>query len=166
MRKRILTLAMAAVLALSMVACGSTASKPTETPKSVDLSAFGEKYVTEQLIPNLLDTQSDIGKEILEQSYPDLDQVELEQCLPYIPMMNVKNSELMLVQVKNSADVEKVEQMFQTRIDNMVNGGAFYPGDVENWTNHSEVITNGNYVMLVVNTDKDAIVEEFNALFQ
>ena len=51
MLKKILTLAMAAALAVSMVACGNTASKPTATPKPVDLAAFGEQYVTAEQMP-------------------------------------------------------------------------------------------------------------------
>lgn len=165
MLKKIVTLAMAAVLAVSMVACGNTASKPTATPEPVDLSAFGEKYVTAEQMPSLLDTNEDIGKQIQEESYPGLTDIETEQCLLYVSMMGIKNSELALVQVKNGEDVSKVQKLFQAHMDDMINGGAFYPSDVENWTNYSEVVTNGNYVMLVVSTEKDAIVEEFNALF-
>lgn len=167
MLKKIVTLAMAAVLAVSMVACGNTAAQPTATPtpKPVDLAAFGDQYVTAEQMPPLLDTNEDIGKQIQEQSYPGLTDIETEQCLLYVSMMGVKNSELALVQVKNSEDVSKVQEIFQAHIDGMINGGAFYPSDVENWTNFSQVVTNGNYVMLVVSTEKDSIVESFNALF-
>lgn len=165
MLKKIVTLAMAAVLAVSLVACGNTASKPTATPQPVDLAAFGEKYVTDQKMPALLDTQEDMGKQIMDANYAGLGDIDTQQCLLYVSLMGVNSSEMALVQVTNSEDVSKVQEIFQARIDGMINGGAFYPSDVENWTNNSEIVTNGDYVALVVSTDKDAIVEAFNALF-
>lgn len=165
MMKKILTLAMAAALALSMVACGNTAAKPTATPKPVDLAAFGETYVTEQTIPPMLDTEQDMGKQILDMNYAGLSEMDLEKCLPYVSMMSVNNSEMVLVQTKNADDVAKVKEIFQARIDNMLNGGTFYPETIEIWQNNAEIVENGNYVALVVSTDKDAIVEAFNGLF-
>ena len=46
MLKKIVTLAMAAMMAVALVACGNTASQPTATPEPVDLAAFAEKYVS------------------------------------------------------------------------------------------------------------------------
>ena len=73
--------------------------------------------------------------------------------------------ELVLVQVSDSADVDAVKEILQTRIDNMVNGGAWYPEPTRVWSENSRIVSNGSYVMMVVNEDCDAIVEEFNALF-
>lgn len=180
MLKKIVTLAMAATLAVSMVACSNTASQPTATPTpaptatpaptpastTVDLAAFGEKYVTDQVMPPVLDTQADMGKQILDMNYAGLSDMELEECLAYVSMMSVNNSEMVLVQAKSADDVAKVKEIFQTRIDNMLNGGTLYPETIEIWQNNAEIVENGNYVALVVSTDKDAIVEEFNGLFQ
>lgn len=176
MLKKIMTLAMAAALAVSMVACGSTAAKPTATPTptptaaptptTVDLATFGEKYVTDQAMPPMLDTQTDMGKQILDMNYAGLSEMDLEQCLPYVSMMSINNSEMVLVQTKNADDVSKVKEIFQARIDNMLNGGTLYPETIEIWQNNAQIVENGNYVALVVSTDKDAIVEAFNGLFQ
>ena len=70
-----------------------------------------------------------------------------------------------LVQVSDSKDVDTVKGILQARIDQMVNGGAWYPGPTEQWTNNSRVVSNGNYVMMVVHEDCDDIVSAFNALF-
>lgn len=165
MLKKILTLAMAAALAVSMVACGNTASKPTATPEPVDLAAFGEQYVTAEQMPALLDSENEMGKQILDMNYAGLSDIDTQQCLPYVSMMSVNNSEMVLVQVKNADDVSKVKDIFQARIDNMLNGGTFYPETIEIWQNSAQIVENGNYVALVVSTDKDAIVEAFNGLF-
>ena len=165
MLKKILTLAMAAALAVSMVACGNTASKPTATPKPVDLAGFGEQYVTAEQMPALLDSENEMGKQILDMNYAGLSDIDTQQCLPYVSMMSVNNSEMVLVQVENADDVSKVKDIFQARIDNMLNGGTFYPETIEIWQNNAQIVENGNYVALVVSTDKDAIVEAFNGLF-
>ena len=85
-------------------------------------------------------------------------------------MMSMNNGEFGLVQVKDSADVDAVKAIFQARIDYMAGdgegpGGAWYPGPTEQWTNNSRVVSNGNYVMMVVHENCDAIVAQFNALF-
>ena len=131
----------------------------------MDLAAFGEKYVTEQVMPPLLDTNEDMGKQILDMNYAGLSEMELEQCLPYVSMMSINNSEMVLVQTKSADDVAKVKEIFQARIVNMLNGGTFLPQTILMLQNNAEIVENGNYVALVVSTDKDAIVEAYNALF-
>ena len=167
MMKKIVTLAMAAMMAISLVVCVNTASQPTATPtpEPVDLAAFGEKYVTDQVMPPVLDTEADMGKQILDMNYAGLSEMELEQCVAYVSMMSINNSEMVLVQAKNADDAAKVKEIFQARIDNMLNGGTLYPETIDIWTNNAQIVENGNYVALVVSTDKDAIVEAYNALF-
>ena len=156
--KKFLAVLLAMAMVLALVACGNTASQPTATPEPVDLAAFAEKYVSEQLMPPLLDTNEDMGKQILDTSYAGLSDLDLEQCLPYVSMMSINNTEMVLVQTKNADDVAKVKEIFQARIDNMLNGGTFYPETIEIWQNNAEIVEKGNYVALVVSTDKDAIV--------
>ena len=162
MMKKVFALAMAAALALSLVACGQ---KKVEE-KTVDLSTFGQEYVDAQQMPPLLDTGADMGKQILDMYYAGLSEMELAQLYPYVSMMSINNSELVVAQAKSAEDAAKVQEIFQARIDGMVNGGTLYPETIEIWSNSAQVVTNGNYVMLVASTDKDAIVEAFNALFQ
>ena len=74
------------------------------------------------------------------------------------------------MEVSNSADVETVKGIFQSRIDYQVGdgespGGAWYPEPTEMWKNNSRIVSNGNYVMLVAFEDADAVVTSFNALF-
>ena len=93
------------------------------------------------------------------------------QMLVYIVQMSMNNGEFGLVQVKDSKDVDTVKGIFQARINRMAgtddNGapGAWYPGPTEQWMNNSRVVSNGNYVMMVVHEKCDDIVNEFNALF-
>ena len=97
--------------------------------------------------------------------YPGLFDIAAEQRLPYVNMMTMNTSELVLVQVTNSSDVSKVKSILQSRIDAQVAGGAWYPSAIDAWQNNSRIVSNGNYIMLVVHENCDAIVSDFNALF-
>ena len=110
------------------------------------------------------------SSELLDGFYPGLSAVATEQCLVYVTQMSMNNGEFGLVQVKNSADVAAVKAIFQARVDYMAGdgenpGGAWYPGPTEQWQNNSRVVSNGNYVMMVVHESCDDIVAQFNALF-
>lgn len=156
-------------------------SEPTSTPKptpaptpeptsapagGVDLAAFAED-VTGSYEFGFLELAD---AELLDGFYPGMTGIDTEQCLVYICMLSMNNGEFGLVQVKDGGDVDAVEAVFQARIDYMVGdgngpGGAWYPGPTELWTNYSRIVSNGNYVMMVVHESCDDIVSEFNALF-
>ena len=44
-------------------------------------------------------------------------------------------------------------------------GGAWYPIPTMMWDENSRVVSNGNYVMMVIHENCDEIVSQFNALF-
>lgn len=141
--------------------------EPTPTPApGVDLAAFYQS-VTGQYEFGFLELAS---KDLLDGYYPGLSGIDTEQCLVYVVQMSMNNGEVGLVQVKDSADVAAVKAIFQARIDYMAGdddniGGAWYPGPIEMWQNNSRVVSNGNYVMMVVHENCDDIVAQFNALF-
>ena len=80
------------------------------------------------------------------------------------------NGDVVLVQVKDSKDVDAVKAILQARIQYMVGdgngpGGAWYPATIEGWKNDSRIVSNGNYVMLIAVEGADSVVDSFNALF-
>lgn len=141
--------------------------EPTpEPPAGVDLSAFYEDVTSMHEFGHLQLADSTL----LDGYYPGLSSIPTEQCLVYVCQMTMNNGEFGLVQVKNSADAARVKAIFQARIDQMVGtddnpGAAWYPGAIESWQNNSRVVSNGNYVMMVVHENSDQIVSQFNALF-
>ena len=132
---------------------------------SVDLTAFYNDMTSQYEFGSL---QAFTG-DVLESYYPGMGAVSTKQCLVMGTMMTMNNGEFCLVEVSDSKDSEKdveiVKSIFQSRIDYMVNGGAWYPEPTEIWTNNSRVVSNGNYVMMVVHESCDDIVTAFNGLF-
>lgn len=139
-----------------------SSSGDTSTPAgNVDLSAFASDIMGQYEFGMLQLLDADL----MEQLYPGMGAVSAEQKLIYGTLMTMNNGEFGLVQVKDSKDVDTAKSIFQTRIDGMINGGAWYPEPTRIWTENSRVVSNGNYVMMVVHENCDAIVDAFNALF-
>jgi predicted lipid-binding transport protein (Tim44 family) len=128
------------------------------TPASADLASFYQSVQNSYEFGYL----ELADQEILDNFYPGLTGVSTEQRLVYVCMMSVNNGEFALVQVSNSSDVSTVKSILQARVDQMVDGGAWYPEATEQWENNSRVVSNGNYVMMVVHENADDIVSAFN----
>lgn len=146
------------------------AGKPEDQPDSADTeagdgvslkdfyTAAAEKYEMPMGTSELTDTET------IDYIYPGLADVSLKQQALYITMMSLNNGELSMVEVENEADAETVKAIFEKRVQNMVDGGAWYPGPTEIWTNQSRVKVYGNYVLLTVGENCDSIVADFEAL--
>lgn len=139
----------------------SSGSTPAPAAK-VDLTAFHDTLVSTYEFSNFLELADG---EMTDAFYPGLTDIATEQCLVYATMMSMNMGELVLVQVKDIKDVDAVKAILQTRIDNMANGGAWYPEPTRVWSECSKVVSNGNYIMMVVNDNYQSIVNDFNALF-
>ena len=135
---------------------------PSQEPSGVDLAAFAQNVISTYELPSFL---SLADSTLMDGFFPGLSAITSEQCLVYINQMSMNMGELVLVQVSSSSDVDAVKAILQARIDSMIQGGAWYPEPTEWWTNYSRVVSSGNYVMMVVDDDCDAIVSDFNALF-
>ncbi len=163
--KRFLAVTMTCALLLAGLLACSGGGAPQ---KQVDLSAFAkalqEKYEFAAYLGEL-DPAYEYNKETYDNTMPGLLDLDLEQRINLVGMITLNNGEIGLAQAKNAQDAATVKDIFQHRIDYMVETGAFYPGPVELWTNCSRIEVKGNYVLLVCAEECDQIAGEFNALF-
>ncbi len=130
--------------------------------QSVDLAAFYTSISEKYAMPMGLGQMT--SDELVENYFPGLTAISTKQRVIYYTMMTMNNGELAMVEVENASDVDTVKAIFQTRVDTMVNGGAWYPSATEIWTNSSHIVSYGNYVLMVVGEDCDAILADFEAL--
>lgn len=144
--------------------------KPAEEQKpaaSADLAAFAADLAASQTNwPGMMTLEG----EALDTYYPGLSALSPKQCVVQMAMISASAVEIALVEVASSADVETVKGIFQSRIDYQLGdgenpGGLLYPASVELWQNNARIVSNGNYVMLVVFENADGVVDSFNALF-
>ncbi len=159
--KRMLSAALALTLVLALAACGGKPAK--EAP---DLKKFYEDYMAtldEENTPAMMDANEDAS--YVDTFFPGLNDVELKQSVLQMAMISAVAYEIDLVECANESDVETVKGIFQARIDNQVNGGAFYPETTAAWEK-AELLVNGNVVALFVAGEQQAaVVDAFNALF-
>lgn len=167
--KKFLTVTLASALLLAgLLSCSGGSQE-----KQVDLSAFAKSlqekyefasYLTE-MTPEYPYYEQDMANNL-----PGLLDMDLEQMVIYMTMITLNNGKFSMVQAKSPQDAAKAAEIFQARIDYMAGdgespGGAFYPGPTELWLNSARVVTQGNYVLMVVGEECEQIVEDFNALF-
>ena len=138
---------------------------PADPPAatSVDLAAFYEAILSSYEM-GAMDDISGVS-DLLDTFYAGLSGIATKQCLVCLPMMTSVVSELVLIEVSDAGDVDAVKGILQARIDVQAGGGAWYPDTVDGWKNNSRIVSNGNYIMMIVHRDCDSIVNDFNALF-
>ena len=199
MKKKFFTLLLALILSLSLAACGGhsasqASNSDTTTPEvntpdisgspdvsapeeeqpqaDVDLTAFYNTLREEHTWPELMDLTNDASMtELLDAYYPGLSELPAKQCGVYIAAISAAVGEIALVELENTEDVQKAEEIFQARIDYQVGddanpGGAWYPETIEGWKNNSYIASNGNYVMLAVGDSAAEAVASFDQLFE
>lgn len=173
--KKMISLCTAAVLCLSLLsACGkpSQGDSPSAAPgKDADLAAFAQTVQENHEFASLEKADpadEELGAIMLDNNYPGLKDMDLEQVEVYLPLISFSGGELALVQAKSAEDAAKVKEIFQARIDSKsTEGPGNYPEEVEMWQRSAQVaVASDTYVMLVCHGDADAIVGEFEALFK
>lgn len=161
--KKTVSLVLALLLALSLVACGNSNNETPDVQEPVfgmDLTQFyNDIMAAAEEGPFMMDIAADA--EMLESVYPGLKDIQTKQLVAYTPAMSAVAIEFVFVEVVNAADVEAVKAIFQTRIDNQVAGGAWYPETIEGWQNNSEIVVIDNYVCLFVCSEKDGMIDAF-----
>lgn len=170
--KKLLCIALAAMMVLALAACGGGNDTPAgdnkndpqqdQQTQSVDLkktaedavAALGDEY------PMFLVEDADQ----LESLYPGLAAVETKQVVAYQPPISGFGCELAMVEVANAVDAETVRAIFQQRVDSIANDTA-YPENAPAWKNNSAVTVNGNYVVLGVLPEGTDLPAAFKAEF-
>jgi len=163
--KRIIALCAVLALCLSLLsACGNG-----EQEKQADLAAFAQSLQEDHEFPMLerADPKDpDVGAVMLDNFYPGLKDMDLEQLEAYLSAISFSGGEFVLAQAKSADDAAKVKEIFQSRIEaKTTEGPGNYPEEVEIWQRSAKVAEHGNYVLLVCHEDCDAIISEFEALF-
>ena len=144
---------------------GGVMPPPKET---VDLAAFAQTIQENHEFPMMEreDPADEWGALLLEDAYPGLRDMDLEQIEVYLAVLSFNGGELALVQAKNANDAAKVREIFDARVAaKTADDSIIYPDELALWQRNTAVVSNGSYVMLVNHEDCDAIVDEFNALF-
>ena len=163
--KKTVSMLLAAVLLLGILAGCGGAKEEAREPVNADLTAFYEELTAEyEWVPEgMMDLTAD--KELMAAFFPGLDAVPVKQLIIKTPMMSAVVNEIALVECENEADAAKVAEILRERIKVQAEGGAWYPESMEAW-GKAEVLVQGPYVAMIANAQaQDEIEAKFNALF-
>ena len=146
--KKFMLLLLAAVLALSCVACGDEGSEGPEP--GTPLANFYDAVMAAQPADAdavVLFPEQDPG--LIGNFYPGLLDLDLDQIAAYFPPIVTHPCELVMVEVKNSGDIQKVKDIFNARIE-MGSDNAAYPESSVGWASRAQVQEAGNFVAMIV----------------
>ena len=148
--KKLTAMLLALTMVLALAACGE---KAQEAP---DLNIVYEDFIASlDEAPMMMDVTDDV----VETFYPGLGGVSLKQSVLVTAAISAVAYEIAMVECADSADVETVQGIFQSRIDSQVDGGAMYPATAEAWEG-AEILTSGNVVALIVAGQDQAAAAE------
>ena len=146
--KKLTVLLLIALMIISLFGCGG---KENEGPEpGTALSTFYEAVLAmqpEDAEELILFEES--NPDLIASFYPGLESIELNQQAFYMPPIASYACEIVMVEVKNAADVQAVVDIFQARID-MGADNPFYPETAEGWQLYAQVQQSGNYVCMIV----------------
>ena len=160
--KKLMTLALAAIMMLGLVGCGSK----KEEQADVDLTGFYNSLATEygwddNTMANLTD-----DPELLEMYYPGLSEINTTQLIAKAPMMSSVVNEFVFLQCETEEDAAKAAEILQTRITAQAEGGAWYPESMEAW-GRGVVDQQGTYVAMIASAEyQEDITAKWQAQFQ
>ena len=91
----------------------------------------------------------EFSSDLIASFYPGLENIELNQQAFYMPPIATHPCEIVLVEVKNSEDVQKVVEIFRARID-LGASDTSYLESAAGWQQYAQVQQSGNFVCMIV----------------
>jgi len=153
--KKMFALMLALTLVLSLTACGGKA----EEAVSVDVNTIYESY--SQYMPDMFEPDEDTLMNFLGISVEDCAQYKVVICAE-----GMRSDEVWLIEAKDAASLEALQQLAQTRIEAKLEETVTYAPDQYVVVEKAVVLTNGNYLALLISPDVDALKAGFEAAFQ
>lgn len=145
--KRLFLLILSSTMIVSLFGCGGTDEGPEPgTPVSsfYDAVLAVQPEGAEELI-----FFEESNPALINSFYPGLDGIELSQQVFYMPPIATYPCEIVLVEVKDAANVQAVVDIFQARID-LSADNTTYPESAAGWQLYAQVQCSGNYVCMIV----------------
>ena len=153
--KKVISLMLALMLVLSLAACGG---KEEETV-SVDVNALYESYG--QYMPDMFFPDEDTMMNFLGVSGEDCVQYKVAICAE-----GMRADEVWLMEAKDASALENLKQLAQTRVEAKLEETVTYAPDQYVVVEKAVILTQGNYLALLISPDVDALKAGFEAAFQ
>ena len=179
MKKSIIALVLALSLILALTGCANNAATTTTTAaaetttttaetttpaaaaKDVAIDDILSAVIPEDLQMTMLETDPEMVKEL---TGLDLDLVEEGKY--FDPAMNVKCFTVYAAKAKDASGVDAIKTAFEARLKAQQESFERYLPDQYELAQKGQIVTEGNYVLLVILVDTQASVDAFHGLFK
>lgn len=152
--KKMISVLLALAMMLSLAACGGK-----EEAVSVDVNTLYESYG--QHMPDMFFPDDDTMMNFLG--------ISLEDCVQYkvaICAEGMRADEVWLMEAKDAASLENLRQLAETRIEAKLDETFSYAPDQYVVVEKAVILTQGNYLALLISPEVDALKAGFEAAFQ
>jgi len=151
-------------LMLTIVGGVLLAACSNDEPAVVEPTLTANEMVDEMLAKIEQPMMMELTGEQVQEVY-NIDPEKLADYAIRIPMMNVKSNEIAILKVKDTADVQAVEEAVKQRAATVQQQFETYlPDQYENAKNY-KLVTKGNYVLFVISDQADELVTEYDRFF-
>lgn len=151
--------AISVMLVLALMLCLAACGGKTEEAVKIDVNALYESYG--QYMPDMFFPDEDTMMNFLGISVEDCAQYKVAICAE-----GMRADEVWLIEAKDAAALETLQQLAQTRIEAKMDETVSYAPDQYVVVEKAVVLTNGNYLALLISPEVGALKAEFEALFQ
>lgn len=150
--KRVLSVLLILILALSLTACGE------DTSKAIDIAAVKEQIITDLAIEGAMDVESSRLLNLY-----GIEEKDITASACFVTMDGVFPDEIIMVNATDAEAVERIEEKLNARLDEVKVQSQSY--DPENYAiaQECEVITEGLTVALFLSPDHAAMEDIFNS---
>lgn len=100
------------------------------------------------------------GRKEFKRCY-DLDTMDYEGVLYYQAMTGMSAEEILLVRVKDEAQVREVQEAMKNRMETRANDFSGYAPAEEKLVRDASILVNGKYVFFVISDDKDVFLQAY-----
>ena len=146
--KKLFVLVLTLMMAMALCSCGDKKDNGPEPGTPVDNFYQGILNAQPEGVEDLI-LFEEFNPEMIESFYTGLSDIELSQQAFYMPPIVTHPCEIALVEVKNSADIEKVVDIFKARIA-LGADNTTYPESAAGWKLYAQVQQSGNFVCMIV----------------
>lgn len=153
--KKMISLILTLTLVLTLAACGSQG----EETVNVDVKALYESY--SQYMPKMFFPDEDTMLNFLG--------IHSESCAQYQVALcgeGMRVDEVWLIEAKDDAELEKLHQLAETRIQAKLDETVSYVPDQYPIVEKAELLTNGRYLALLISPNVAELKAGFEAAFQ
>lgn len=137
-------------------------STETPAPDKDNLKGFYQGLAASELLPE----GTELTEQIMDGYYEGLSDIELNQCVIYIPTFNISATEIALLELRDTEDAQTVVEILANRRTALENQWKEYlPGQYE-LVKNAKIVQSGSFIMFVAAEQAEEVETAFNDLLE